>query len=610
MKRYTVKALGVAALFAGFGFDALALPPAPKVDQMAAEQPKQAGVDVTVLAPADLARCRVEPFPNAQNPAGYILLDGANKPVRRFVAANTPHFNILSFYLDGEEVYRETDSTGKGKVDNFRWLGSNGGKIGRDLDGNGSIDAWDVISPEEVSKEILECVINRDQARMKALMPTEAELKSLGLSPVEIGRVQSKLAAAPQRLAAVVEALKLTNKAKWIHVEFTLPETTAADSFGGAQDIIRHRNGGVMIEVGDGKNVAWMQTGELLKIGNGWRLIEGPAAGQPQPTQKGAATGDEIPESLKGLFAELQGAKDNSGRATVLEKMVAALNGNAQQGQWIRQLIEAYASAAELNEKGAYERLTVWRDQVAKHAPKSPLAGFAEFRALGVEYIVKLKEANSPEKMAAAQKWWRDELEKWVVAYPALEETPEALFRLAMAHEFNGKVGESTAIAHYTTLSKNFPNHPLAAQANGAVNRLTSEGKPLAVVNCNELNGGKPFDSSRLAGKVVVVYFWGSFAVQNGALKADAAFLDGLVKKHGGKLEVVTINLDANPQAAVAAINTVQLPGTHLTSPNRAMPDAWGIMGQHMILVDKTGKVENKNATIPQVADEIEKLLK
>lgn len=617
MKRFTVKALGVAALFAGFGLEARALPPAPKAEQMAAEQPKQAGVEVTVLAPADLARCRVEPYPNAQNPVGFILLDGANKPVRRFVAVNTPNFNILSFYLDGEEVYRETDTAGKGKIDQFRWLGSNGGKIGRDVDGNGSIDTWDVISPEEVSKELFEAIANKDQGRLKALMPSEPELKSLGLSPAEIGRVQAKLAGAGQRLAATVAATALTPKAKWIHVEFELPQTTPLDSFGGAQDIVRHRNGGVLYEKGDGKTAEFFQTGELLKIGNAWRIVEGPAAGQPQPTPKGGGQpGDEIPDAIKALVAELQGVKNDgtvkqhTDRAVILEKIVAALNGNPAQTGWMRQLLDAYGSAAEMNDKGSLDRLVAWRDQIEKFAPNSPLSGFAGFRTLSAEYVVKLGAAKTPDLMAAAQKWWRDGLDKWVAANPNIEETPEALFRLAMAHEFNGKAGEATAIQHYGTLAKNFPNHPLAAQSQGAVNRLGSEGKPFAVTNCVEANGGKPFDGTKLAGKVVVVYFYGSFAVQNGKLKEDASFLGDLIKKHGAKIEVVTISLDATAQQAVAAINAVQLPGTHLISPNGSMPTAWGIMGQHILLVDKAGKVDDKNATIPQIGDQIEKLVK
>lgn len=608
MKRFSIRALGVAALLAGVQ-NAMALPPAPKVEQMAAEQPKQPGVEITVLSPADLARCRVEPFPNAQNPVGYVLMDGT-KPVRRFVAVNTANFNILSFYLDGEEVYRETDTTGKGKIDQYRWLGSNGSKTGRDLDGNGSIDVWETISPEEVSKELFEAIQTKDVNKLRALMPSEAELKSLGLPPGEIAKYQARMAKAGERFAAAT-SMGLTDKSKWIHAEFFVPQTTAADTFGGSQDLMIHRNGSVLYEKGDGKSADFFQTGELIRIGNAWRVIDGPAPGAAQPPMRGGSfTADEVPEKIKPLVAEVINAKTPEARAAILEKIVPMLDRDPAQEQWMRQLIEAHAAAAEAGEKANHDRLKAWTEQINKHAAKTPLAAFATFRTLSADYTVKLKTAAKPAEVSEVQSWWRESLESFVKEHPAADETPEALFRLAMAHEFNGKAGEETAVGHYTTLTKNFPQHPIAAQASGAARRLTSEGKEFAITGCQELATGKPYPGVA-KDKVVLVYFWGSYAAQNGTLKADAAVLDGLIKKHGSKLEVVTICIDAaNPQPAVQAINAVQLPGTHLVSPGNQLVTAWGIMGQHVFLLNKSGKVENKNATLSIVGDEIEKLVK
>jgi len=302
--------------------------------------------------------------------------------------------------------------------------------------------------------------------------------------------------------------------------------------------------------------------------------------------------------------------KYHTARAAILEKIVPALNGDPAQETWMRQLLDAHGSAAELGDKPSAERLGAWAAQINTHAPKTPLAGFATFRNAGVEYLPKLKEATTQPKMQEAQKWWRDTLEQFVKDYPAIDETPEALFRLAMAYEFNGKSGEETAIGHYKTLAKNFPQHPLATQCTGAAARLDSVGKPFTLPSTSTLADGKPFDPARLAGKAVIVYYWGSFGVANGTLKSDAAALTDLLKKHAGKLEVITITLDVNPQAAVAAINATQLPGIHLTSPNGSAAAAWGVMGQHIFLVDKTGKVDNKNASIGQIGDEIERLVK
>jgi hypothetical protein len=179
-----------------------------------------------------------------------------------------------------------------------------------------------------------------------------------------------------------------------------------------------------------------------------------------------------------------------------------------------------------------------------------------------------------------------------------------------MALEFNGKVGEQSAVEQYKKLAANFPQHPLAAQATGAANRLTSDGKPFTYVGCVDMSNNQLFGQAGVAGKVVIVYFWGSFSAQNGGLIADAKALADIAKKHAGKLEIITVCLDLAPAQALQAIKAASLPGTHLTSPNGQMATAWGIMGQHMFVVDKTGNVANNNASIPMISDEVEKLVK
>ncbi len=124
------------------------------------------------------------------------------------------------------------------------------------------------------------------------------------------------------------------------------------------------------------------------------------------------------------------------------------------------------------------------------------------------------------------------------------------------------------------------------------------------------MNSNMLFGNANIAGKVVVVYFWGSFSAQNGSLNADAVMLADLAKKHAGKLEIITVCLDLAPPQAQKAITAASLPGTHLTSPNSQMATAWGVMGQHIFIVDKKGNVADNNANLPMVGDEVEKLVK
>lgn len=615
-RRITTRALAVLSLWAGFGIGtAAALPPAPKADEMAGVQPRQPGVTVATLQPADLARCTVQPYPNAQQPVGYVLADAAGRPVRRFVAVGSQGFNILSFYQDGAEVYRETDSKGVGKIDQYRWLGGNGGKIGYDLDGNGSIDSWDTLSPEELSREVFEAVLRNDPRRLQALLPTVDELKGLGLPQAEIDKIMGRAGNAAKRMQDTAAALKLTDKARWVHLELWAPETTPFDAFGGKADVVRHRNAGVLVDKGDGKTVEVFQLGELVQIGKGWRLIDGPAPGSPTPPQPGGAEvagGPQttIPEKVREDVAKLQGLKpdDYPARAAALEGIVTKLQGDAGQSDWVKQLLDAYAGGAEGGDAAAGQKLVAWKKQIDQFAPKSPLAGYAAFRTISADYATRLKAADTPAKIGEVQKWFRESLDGFVKDYPNIDETPEALFRLAMASEFaGGRDAEAAAKGHYATLAKGFAGHPLAAQAQGAVRRLDSEGQPFALAGPN-LVDGSPLNVASLGGKVVIVYFWASWS---GQLKNEAAALTELMKKHNAKgLEVITVCLDQDPKTAVAAINATSLPGLHMFQPGGGLAAQWGVMGPHVFVVGKDGKVSNKNAQVPLLGDEVEKLLK
>jgi thiol-disulfide isomerase/thioredoxin len=621
-RRITMRLLAGLTLYAGFGIgSALALPPTPKAEDLAQTQPKIAGVPVSTPAPAELARCRVENVPGADGkPIGHVLLDPSNRVVRRFLAVGTKDYNIKSFYLDGQEVYRETDANGNGRPDQFRWLGVNGSKWGLDPKETGRVTSWARISPEEVSKEIFEAIVAKDTSRIEALLPTDEELKSLGLPAAEIDKVKQRTAGAAKRLIETANALNLTSQAKWVHVELTAPQTTPADAFGGSQDVVRHRNAGVLVDKGDGKAEIF-QTGELLQIGAGWRVIDGPAPGAPSLESYGGDGPDapppvpvEIQELVKQI-TEIREPADMSGwpkfhtdRAVILEQIVAKLTGNPAQEAWLRQLLDAYASAADGGVKQASDRLNQWKAQIEKSAPKSPLAGFATFRALAVENNARMKAvADKPAEIGKVQTWWKEQLEAFVKDYPYIEETAEAMFRLAMAHEFSGKDGEEAAKEWYARLAKDFAQSPLGPQAAGAVRRLESEGQPLQLAGPS-LNGGNTIDLGQMKGKVVIVYFWASWSSR---LKEEAAYLTDLLKANGGKgLEVVTVCMDADPKQAVDAINATQLPGIHIFQPNGTLAAQYGILGPHIFVVGKDGKVTNRNAHIPGLGDEVEKLLK
>ena len=253
-----------------------------------------------------------------------------------------------------------------------------------------------------------------------------------------------------------------------MHVELTPPQTTPADAFGGSQDVIRHRNAGVLVDKGDGKAEVF-QTGELVQIGTGWRVIDGPSAGAPSFNEGPAAGADApppVPEEIKEFVKQLSELKDPSdpaGLAEVPHRSGGDPGEDRRQVDGKRRSGSVAAAAPRLlRHRGRQRRrrkppngLTQWKTQIDKTAPKSPIAAFATFRSLAVENTTRMKAAgDKTADIAKVQAWWKDQLELFVKDFPNVEETAEAMFRLAMAHEFSGKDGETQAKQWYGTLAK------------------------------------------------------------------------------------------------------------------------------------------------------------
>ena len=630
--RITMRVLAGVTLLSGvFAPQAVA----QTVEDILQRAPVQTGVMVTTPTGADLAGCKAEQmaWPKSANgtaPTGIVVRDSRGRLVRQFVdttGRNRP--NIFSFYFNGVEAYRELDANSDGKPDQFRWLGPNGGKWGADSNGDGRIDSWYVISPEEVAQELFIALASNDLQRIQALLPTDQELKSLGLPESEMAKIRQRTAGAMKRAQDTAEALAkkgLTPQGKWIHFEAGLPYTTPGDVVGSPHDIVVHKNATVLFDKGDGMSADVFQTGELMQIGRAWRLIDGPAPGAAPigvHTDDMGTPGQTLPDNpeFQKLVAKLQEitapsdaagmAKYHLDRVAILEQIIPLLSAD-QREPWQKQVIDGYSAAAESGNAEAFTRLKQLNEALKAAGSTTGVAPYAAFRFLAAEYTNKLREAKSDDVMTV-QGWWRDQLEAFVQAYPKSEESAEAMLRLAVAYEFAGKDGEARAKQWYETLARSFANHPYAAKAQGAVKRLTCDGQPFELTG-TELGSGGQFSMAQVHGKPTIVYYWANWGRD---VSAELKQLVDLQKAFGEKgLQIVTVNLDDEPAPAVQALNAAQLRGIHLHMPGgldrSPLAVAYGIqMVPHIFLVDKDGKVANRNAQPgPILKDEVEKLIK
>jgi peroxiredoxin len=302
--------------------------------------------------------------------------------------------------------------------------------------------------------------------------------------------------------------------------------------------------------------------------------------------------------------------KEFNQKRAVLVAQILAKSDAKDKETWIKQLSDNYSTWAQNSpdtDKTAFNLLTQLKDQVVKNGPGSNLAGYVTFREMWAEFAVKLTKTEGLEK---TQEQWMGKLQGFVEAYPKAEDTPDALMQLAMGHEYGGKDKEDVAKRYYQQLFTNFPDHPAAPKARGALHRLTMEGQAFELAG-PKLDGGT-FNIAQLKGKVVIVYYWSSDST---SCAADFARLKQLQSTYSAKgVEVVGVSLDDRAAQAQQYLKTNNVAGTHLFQAsenggmNSPLATQYGIMGlPHVILVGRDGRVLSRSIQITELDETLKK---
>jgi thiol-disulfide isomerase/thioredoxin len=573
-------------------------------------RPRQEGIQYSTPRPEEYAACKVHWTKPADGPGQWLLLDPQGRPLRRLLDTNGDNRpDIWCYYLDGVEVYREIDSDFDGEPDQYRWLNSAGMKWGVDSNHDHKIDTWRMISAEEVSQEILQALVTHDFARLQALFLTEAEMQDLPAS--EAARITALEKQASAKFQAAIGRLTtLSDKSHWLHLETTAPQCAPADTTGARQDLIKYARATILCET-EGKN-EWIQTGEMIKIGLTWRIIDAPTVGDGASDTAAPAV-DPALQTLLDQLRDLDqkaprgdtgaGAADlatyNLARAGLLEQIRDRVKPEERE-QWIRQIADCLSAASQNSpetDRTAYERLLRLEQQVIADSSASALAAYVTFREMQADNASRL--ARPGPDIAKIQEGWLERLSKFISTYPQAEDAPEALMQLGMVSEFVGK--EIEAKNWYARLVKDFPQHVMAAKAQGALRRMDLEGKPLELAGT--LLDGSAFNIDQLRGKVVVIYYWASW--NKDRCIGDFAVLKQLLDNYAAKgLALVTVNLDNTAEEANAFLQRTPAPGNYhlfqaggLDSP---LATQYGVMVlPNLFLVDKGGKVISR--TLQQV---------
>jgi thiol-disulfide isomerase/thioredoxin len=599
----------------------------PTAERALSLQPVQPQVSYETPAASEVGKCKVEVV-SQPGLAGWEVHNDKNQLLRRFIDSNgDKKIDQWCYYQDGIEVYRDVDSDFNEKADQYRWLGTAGLRWGLDKNEDGRIDQWKMISPEEVTAEVVEALRKRDtDAFLRVLLKPE-ELQALGLGKEREQELAKRIEEARTRFAPFAEKNKLvTDKSQWLHFGAQRPGIIPAGTSGSTKDLLLYDNAAAIIET-EGKH-SQVILGTLIHVNDGWRVLDLPS-GEANvgfytsvitrtPTDAQADLG--VDQTMQELLGDLEAVdkkilsasaadlvKLNQQRADVLEKLAAESDTLKERDTWVRQFADTVSAATQSGQfPGGVVRLKKILDGLDPQRDGQDLVAFVKFRFLSSEYAEQMQKPDAD--FGAIQDRWLENLQAFVKSHGTSPDAAEVMLQLAIAQEFAGN--QSEALQWYGRIVKDFPTTKLAEKAKGAKRRLESVGQLL------ELQGqtvdGKAFDLAQLSGRVVLVHYWATWCEP---CKQDIQAIRELTAKYDNRKFVpVGVNLDHDRQPVDAFLRQNRLPWPQLYEGgglDSRLANELGVLTlPTMLLIDQKGKVVRRNIHVGELSAELDRLLK
>lgn len=603
-----------------------------KLKSAMAYRPVQEGVEYDQPGKEAMASIKLE---NASviGQVGFVVRDSQDQLLRRFVDTdNDRSIDTWAYYLRGTEVYRDVDSDADKVPDRFQWLGPEGTRLGIDSNKDRVVDRWERISAQEATQEVVLAMREGTEARLRSLFLSADELSELNLEKEIADRVVERVKKSLSELPEAMQAEKLSSSAKWLHFGASFPGSIS-NAKGEVVEVFD--NVSAIIEVGEDNRQ--LLVGSMIRVGNAWRLIDLPvlSSGDSLPAVGGVffQSGPAIETSLAGettpsggvnveLLNAYQAAEDqfregmgtakgedlaklHEARSSALIK-IAMASAPEDRENWVRQYADVVSAAFQSGEYPSGEGdLDRGIELMEKNNFDSTLVAYAKFRKLNAWYSRATEQADDLEEV---QEQWQTKLNSFIDDYPKSMLAAEALFQLANIQDYVGDIENAEKL--YRRIVADFPKSPQAPRSQGAVVRLTCEGKAIALSGATVNN--QKFSLDGLKGKTVLVHYWATWC---GPCKAEFDEMKDLYAKYKKDgFEIVSISLDESREDLVTYLQkTNDLPWIHLyeeggleASPLSAQ---LGIIAlPTMILVGADGKVAERGTNLAQVERALRKL--
>jgi thiol-disulfide isomerase/thioredoxin len=607
------------------------------VEQILKYRPVQAGVDYESPKPEEVAQCKVEVEKSATG-SGWIVYGPNGQTLRRFV--DTDGDNVVDhwrYYQHGLEVYRDIDTNANNEVDQSRWLNLGGTRWGIDANEDGKIDRWLRLSAEEASREAVAAMAAGDARALTALLLDAQDAKALGLDKSLADELLKSVAAAPQEMRDILGRTKIIAAGtQWQRFDSSMlmPNIVPRESGKSERDLVVYEN--VMAMVKTGTQDGFVQIGELIQVGDVWKLtaVPRPLEGDNsqvvaggllmQPSVASAAEGTvQLSPEVQKLIEQLQkldeaapgpnskkedAVRYNVARAQLLAQLANVSEGAEEKDLWQRQRIDGITAAAQMDAyPNGLAELAAIETQLRGSAPNSPLIPYIVFHRLGAEYNLKNQAADA-EGQKKLQGEWIASLEKFIQDYPRSDDAADAMLQLAVGQEIIGQV--EAAKPWYERLVKEHPQSPAAGRGRGALRRMSLIGNPLAFSG-SKLGGGT-LDTGAYRGKVLAVLFWATWCKP---CTEELPQLLELYRTHRADgFEVIGVNLDSPGANVQKYIQDFKVPWPHIAEEGglESRPaEEFGIITlPTMFLVDRQGRVISGNISVEDLKKQVPDLVK
>lgn len=635
-------AIALLVIAGGMNSDHLRADESPSATLALSFRPVQKDVEYDLIPKADHAKCKVEVERDGKS-SGWVVYGPEGQILRRFQDTNTD--NVVDrwrYYSRGYEVYRDMDTNFNNKVDQSRWMNIAGTRWGIDLNEDGKIDHWKIISAEEVTREAVHAMIAGDVSRLSLVMINKKEISAVGIQTEFADKILKNIenlsGTMKERLS---QSKTLNSKTKWIRFDspMLMPYVIPAEEGKAKQDLYVYENVMAIIET-DG-TAGFVQIGEVIRVGETWKLTQVPipvGEGELQISEGGALMqpkvaavtpampkDSEISPEIRKLLTDLQQldgkaptpqssaaqlASYNSKRVEILRGLLAKSKTEQERTQWLTQMIDGLAAAVQTGKyiEGAKQLAAIEAD-LKKQRPDSDLVAYTTYRRLLADYSVKIQgAATDNKKTAELQTWWLDQLKAFVVAHPESKDAADALLQLAIFEEFSGQIDK--AKQWYEKLVTDHAQANSGRRAKGALKRLGLIGQPLVLKGTGI--DGQPLDLSTYRGKTVLIIFWATWCQP---CTEDLPQIKALYQQYRVKgFEIVGVNLDTQKAAIAPYITEHGNNWKHIAESGGLEGDAandFGIISvPTMFLVDTQGKVISNSSSIEELKEKLPTIMK